>query len=136
MKKFYSPLPIILASILIVFGISRLIAYLIITKGFLSHSLFITIDGFRLHHFVYGNILIVLTGFIAIGLKVKVNPNWLALFYGIGLGLVLDEFPLWMGNINQLNSNIVFIPLAPLIILFVSLVILFLIIFNRKHPSN
>lgn len=135
MKKLIQPLPIILLSILIVFGLARLLSYLVIIKGFLPNSIFLTIDGFRLHHFVYGNILITLTSFIAIGLRTKVNPNWLALFYGIGLGLVLDEFPLWMGDVKQLNSNVVIIPIAPTVILITILIIFFLIILTNRSKE-
>ena len=72
--------------------------------------LFSAIGEFRLHHFVYGNILITITSFLAIGLGIRKHKNWFALFYGVGLGLVLDEFLLWMGDVGQLTSNVLWIP--------------------------
>lgn len=126
---------IILASILVMFAINRSVAYLALEKHLLPLSVFLNIKGFRLHHFVYGNILILVTSFLAIGLNTKVNRSWLALFYGLGLGLVLDEFPLWMGDIHQLNSYVVFIPYAPTAILAISVVIILLLV-KRKRSNN
>lgn len=129
------PPGIILVSILAVFVISRLIAYLVIAQGSLPHSLFVRVHGFRLHHFVYGNLLILITSFLAIAVNARVNRNWLALFYGIGLGLVLDEFPLWMGDISQLNGYVVIIPYAPWAVLAMSIVLVGVILFKRKLPN-
>lgn len=51
-----------------------------------------------------------ITSFLAIGLGIRRHKNLFAVFYGIGLGLVLDEFLLWMGDMSQLNSNVMWIP--------------------------
>lgn len=104
------PLLIILTSIIVVFIFSRSVTYLILVERTLPKYLFLNLNGFRLHHFVYGNILIVVTGFISIGLGIRKHKNLFALFYGIGLGLVLDEFVLWMGDTRQLNSLVLWIP--------------------------
>ncbi len=118
-----APLVIILVSIISVFLISRTITYLIIVTKTLPSYLFIDLGFFRLHHFVYGNILITITSFLAIGLGIKRHKNWFALFYGIGLGLVLDEFLLWMGDTKQLTSIVLFIPHSATVIAIVSLII-------------
>ncbi len=126
------PLWIILVSIVGVFVVARFTAYLMLEKQILPHWLSPSIGAFRLHHFVYGNLIILVTSFLVIGLDTKINRNWLAGFYGVGLGLVLDEFPLWMGYVPQLNSNVVFIPFAPLVVLVASGIILALL-FVRKN---
>ncbi len=122
------PLVIILVSVLSVFLISRLVAYLILIRQALPGYLFVSINNFRLHHFVYGNILIVITSFLAIGLGIGKHRKLFALFYGIGLGLVLDEFLLWMGNVGQLTNSVMWIPYSATAVAVVSLVIASLIL--------
>ncbi len=118
-----APLVIILLSIISVFIVARTITYLILIKKFLPSYLFIDFGFFRLHHFVYGNILITLTSFLAIALGIRKHKNWFALFYGIGLGLVLDEFLLWMGDVKQLSSIVLFIPHSLTVVAVISLFI-------------
>lgn len=60
---------------------------------------------------------------MAIGLGIRKHKNWFALFYGIGLGLVLDEFLLWVGDVKQLTSNVLWVPYSFTIIAFVLLLI-------------
>ena len=122
-KSNIAPLVIILTSILSVFVISRALTYMILIQKSLPSYLFLDFGFFRLHHFVYGNILITITSFLAIGLGIRRHKNWFALFYGIGLGLVLDEFILWMGDAKQLTSIVLFIPHSITVIATVSLII-------------
>lgn len=117
------PLILILISIISVFLFSRLITYLILIRESLPKFLFLNIYGFRLHHFVYGNLIIMITSFLAIGLGIRRHKNLFAVFYGIGLGLVLDEFLLWMGDTSQLNSNVMWIPYSFTAVSVVSLII-------------
>jgi hypothetical protein len=118
-----APLIIILISIVTVFLVSRLITFSVLEWKILPKSLFAILGDFRLHHFVYGNILITITSFMAIGLGIRKHKNWFALFYGIGLGLVLDEFLLWIGDVEQLTSNVLWIPHSFTAIATVSLII-------------
>jgi hypothetical protein len=135
-----APLVIILSSIIVVFVISRLITFSVLEWKILPKNLFTVLGDFRLHHFVYGNILITITSFLAIGLGIRKHKNWFALFYGIGLGLVLDEFLLWIGDVKQLTNNVLWIPHSATIIAIVSLVIASIIMvrlyelhkFNKK----
>ena len=115
-------LVIILLSIIVVFLISRIGSFLVLS-GILPWYLFANINGFRLHHYVYGNVIITITSFIAIGLGIRKHKNWFALFYGIGLGLVLDEFLLWIGDIERMNAYELFIPHSLTVITIVSLII-------------
>jgi hypothetical protein len=124
------PLEIILVSIVGVTIVSRIITYLILVQGVLPISLFARIGSFRLHHFVYGNILILITSFLAIGLGIRKHKNLFAVFYGIGLGLVLDEFLLWMGDTRQLSSNVLFIPYSIMAVSIASLLIATIIMYR------
>jgi hypothetical protein len=101
---------IILFSILGVFIFFRLTNYLLLVEQVIPRFFYADINGFRLHHFVYGNILITITSFAAIGLGIQKHKRLFALFYGIGLGMVLDEFLLWIGDIEQLQSEVWWIP--------------------------
>lgn len=134
-----APLVIILASVISVFLISRTLTFLILIERTLPQYLFINLGFFRLHHFVYGNILITITSFFAIGLGINKHKNWFALFYGIGLGLVLDEFLLWIGDVEQLTSNVMWIPYSFTVVAVVSLVIASVImirLYNIKMTNS
>lgn len=134
MKKNLTPLAIILNAVVFTFLISRLTAFLIIGK-YLPSYLFASVNGFRLHHFVYGNIIIAITSFIAIGFGVKKHRNLFALFYGIGLGMVLDEFLLWVGDVDQLTSNVLWIPYSTTVVAIVALTIASIIMW-RLYSKN
>jgi len=54
-----------------------------------------TSGGTHLHHLVPGIILILLSGWVAIGFPHFVHPEFLAILFGIGAALTLDEFALW-----------------------------------------
>lgn len=138
-KSNIAPLVIILISIVSVFIISRLITFSIMEWKILPKFLFSSFGNFRLHHFVYGNILITITSFLAIGLGFRKHKNWFALFYGIGLGLVLDEFLLWVGDVEQLTSNVLWIPYSGTIIAIVAIAISSIImirLYNLKPIHN
>jgi hypothetical protein len=134
-----APLVIILASIVSVFAISRFITFSVMEWKILPKFLFAAFGDFRLHHFVYGNVLITITSFLAIGLGIRKHKNWFALFYGIGLGLVLDEFLLWIGDVEQLTSNVLWIPYSGIIVAVVALLISTIImvrLYNLKPIHN
>lgn len=131
-----APLIIILTSILVVFIVSRIITFSVLEWKILPKSLFAVLGDFRLHHFVYGNILITVTSFFAIGLGIRKHKNWFALFYGIGLGLVLDEFLLWIGDVEQLTSNVLWIPYSTTAIAIVSLIISTIIMIRLYNLNN
>jgi len=117
---------IIATFIAIVFIVSRLIAFAtlkwhILPKRTLS-------NGRRPHHFVYGNVLVVLASFLVIGLGVDATNVWIAIAYGLGLGLVLDEFPHWVGNVKELTRNTPVIPGALPAVIIVEVVLLVVIL--------
>lgn len=56
-----------------------------------------TSSGLHLHHLVWGIVLILLSGFL--GFAINAESPWnevLAALFGIGAGLTLDEFALWV----------------------------------------
>jgi hypothetical protein len=57
----------------------------------------VSVGGTHIHHLVWGILLLLINGYIAIA----INPDspWdkvVAVFFGIGTGLTLDEFALWL----------------------------------------
>lgn len=58
-----------------------------------NHEPGIFVRGWHIHHFVFGFLFLIL----ALDESRKNNfPNWLLeIFYGIGLGLIFDEFVFW-----------------------------------------
>ncbi len=55
-----------------------------------------TDGGVHLHHFVWGIFLMLCSGFI--GVSLHLHPPWagiIAVIFGVGAGLTLDEFALW-----------------------------------------
>jgi hypothetical protein len=57
----------------------------------------VEVGGTHIHHLVWGIILLLLTGWI--GVTVQPDPPWheiLSVLFGVGAGLTLDEFALWL----------------------------------------
>jgi hypothetical protein len=129
-KQDVYPLELILGSMVGATILSRLIIYLILIKRYIPQSFLFQIKEFRLHHFVYGNLLILITSFMVIGLGNRRHKKLFAILYGIGIGLVLDEFLLLMGDVRQLNNNVLFIPYSIMAVSVVSLVIASIIIYR------
>jgi hypothetical protein len=56
----------------------------------------IVTGGLHIHHFVWGIGLLLVIGFLAISLEQARWHPWLAIPFGIGAALTLDEFALWL----------------------------------------
>jgi hypothetical protein len=57
----------------------------------------VQVGGTHIHHLVWGIILILITGWI--GITIQPDSPWheiLAVLFGVGTGLTLDEFALWL----------------------------------------
>jgi hypothetical protein len=61
----------------------------------------VTKSGLHIHHFVWGILLLILVGFLALALDQARWHPWLAFPFGIGAALVIDEFALWL-NLQDL----------------------------------
>lgn len=89
-------------------------------------------NGKRPHHFVYGNVLIVSVALAAVGFGVNPSSWYLAVLLGVGLGLVLDEFPHWTGNVKELSRNVIFIPQSLWAIVAVECALLLILLIPQK----
>jgi hypothetical protein len=89
---------LILLSLVITFGIVRTITHAIHTNArwWPGHDLE-TKSGLHIHHMVPGILLLMFSGYL--GLSLEPGSPWrelLAVAFGVGLGLTLDEFALWL----------------------------------------
>ena len=53
-------------------------------------------SGLHIHHMVYGIIVLIIVGYIAVNFNAQRWQVPLAIGYGIGAALTLDEFALWL----------------------------------------
>jgi hypothetical protein len=56
----------------------------------------VQLGGVHVHHLVPGIFLLLTTGYLAIALGVQSDRRLVAVLYGIGAALTLDEFALWL----------------------------------------
>jgi hypothetical protein len=89
------PQAVILVSFLVTFLLVRGITYSIHTerKRILRN---LVVGGRHIHHLVWGILLLLVTGYLAIAFDPRRAREELALLFGIGAALTLDEFALWL----------------------------------------
>jgi hypothetical protein len=80
---------------LITFGVVRLITYSIHTQRIRLFRDVKTRSGLHIHHLVPGMLLVLVSGYLSLVLTVHAPAPILAILFGIGAALVLDEFALW-----------------------------------------
>ncbi len=91
------PALILLVSFLCTFGFIRTSAHLIKKGVSWWPGNVNTKSGLHIHHMVWGIILMMVVGYISIGIHPPPpGGEILAVFFGIGMGLTLDEFALWL----------------------------------------
>lgn len=88
---------LILVSFLVTFTIVRIITHAI-RAGRFRHVLrnVQTSSGLHLHHLVIGILLLLAVGYISTGVDPDGYKRQLAVLFGIGAALTLDEFALWL----------------------------------------
>ncbi len=79
------------ASFITTFGITRAITHSIRTRGRLGPIKNIVAGGRHVHHFIPGTLLSMASGGVAIGMSRPSLDRWLAIPFGAGVALVLDE---------------------------------------------
>ena len=88
---------LILVAFTVTFGFIRTSAHLIRAQVRWWPGNVKTKGGTHIHHLVWGILLVLTTGYL--GLAVHMGSPWLeltAICFGIGVGLTLDEFALWL----------------------------------------
>jgi hypothetical protein len=85
---------LILVAFLVTFLIVRLITHAIRAgRGRFGN---VKMGGVHLHHLVPGIILLIVTGYLSTALHVRTGENIVAVLFGVGAALALDEFALWL----------------------------------------
>jgi hypothetical protein len=54
------------------------------------------VPGMHIHHYVYGIFILAIAGYLAMIFKSDRATSWIALLYGLGIGLTFDEFGMWL----------------------------------------
>jgi len=88
----------ILAAFIVTFALSRWTVRLF-------PSLFLDVAGTHIHHFSYGIILLAVTGFIGVTGALHRNRG-LAVAYGVGLGLAVDETGMWLSLTDHYYNDV------------------------------
>lgn len=88
---------LVLVSFLVTFTLVRLVTHAIRDGRFrhVFHNVQ-TSGGLHLHHLVIGILLLLGTGYISTGIDPDGYRGLLAVLFGIGAALTLDEFALWL----------------------------------------
>ena len=115
------------------FSIGRTYAYLV-TFGHIP-DIFLNIRGVHVHHFVYGILVLAISGFLSLIAFSPKNKIWLALLYGIGLGLAADEAGQWLRLQDDywVRQSYDAIIIVSLILLFIMYLPRYLDIFYRYY---
>src|SRR2546428_13828209 len=53
------------------------------------------VAGMHIHHYVYGIFILTAAGYLSLIFKSFRATLWIALMYGLGVGLTFDEFGMW-----------------------------------------
>ncbi len=89
---------LIAVAFFVTFGVVRFITYAIRYRWlpFLHDN--VTKSGLHIHHFVYGIIILLVVGYLALAFPEQRGKRLivLSLLYGIAAALTLDEFALWL----------------------------------------
>jgi hypothetical protein len=56
----------------------------------------VNLGGTHLHHMVPGIVLLLVTGYLSNAIHFRIGRTTVAIFFGIGAALTLDEFALWI----------------------------------------
>lgn len=89
---------VLLEFFLLGFIMARLYVYLSIL-GLWPENFMIGVVKVHMHHFGWGILIVALTGFVYFNLPYYLIPKWrlkLAGLYGWGLGLIFDQFGMWL----------------------------------------
>jgi hypothetical protein len=82
-------------SFVVTFCLLRLLTYGI-HYGILPFHNVVTRSGLHIHHFVWGILILLIVGFAGFMIDDLRWHPWLAVAFGIGAALVVDEFALWL----------------------------------------
>ena len=111
----------VLFAFFVSFSIARTFTYFVTFNHI--PNIFLEIKGVHIHHFIYGIVVLAVSGFLSLLSFSPKNKLWLALMYGTGLGLAADEAGQWLRLqddywVRQSYDTIVIISLILLFIIY------------------
>ena len=83
----------------IVFPIATSFLLTFIGARLVSHfwpNLYIPWSGIHVHHFAYGFFVLAVSGYLALVFSGPRAKYWISMLHGLGLGLALDEYGIWL----------------------------------------
>src|SRR6059036_1548808 len=92
------------------------------------------VPGLHIHHYVYGIFILTVAGYLALIFKSDRATLWIALLYGLGVGLTFDEFGMWLNPPFQRGVRWSTNGLAIVVVALV-LAALSPVIYRRQRPS-
>ena len=93
------------------------------------------VPGMHIHHYVYGIFILTIAGYLALIFKGERATLWIALLYGLGVGLTFDEFGMWLNPAFQRGVRWNTIGLE-IVIIGLALLGLLPILFRRRRQSE
>ncbi len=120
---------IIFFTFLITFSVARIIAYAI-NLNMVPRGLFfiktIYVRGYHIHHFNFGIAVLIIAGFLGLVDAARHHLRLIAVLYGIGLALIMDEF----GLLVTLDQNVYWTRASYDGIIFTSVILLNVVYFR------
>jgi hypothetical protein len=110
---------------------SRLTVFLIeqdFDIPFLGYNI---VRGYHIHHFTYGIIILVIVAFVSIFIKISKYAICLYLLFGISLGLIFDEFGIWIKLDPSYNQ-----PISIIASTVVALALASVVLIGLKFPTH
>ncbi len=93
----HQPQLLLLAAFLVTFIVVRVITHAIRAGRWKRVFRNVSMKGgMHLHHLVPGILLLLVSGYLGIALPLSIGREPLAVLFGIGAALTLDEFALWL----------------------------------------
>jgi prepilin signal peptidase PulO-like enzyme (type II secretory pathway) len=96
------------------------------------------VNGYHIHHFTYGIILLVLLAFYSLFFRMN-RVRDVYLMFGLALGLIFDEFGIWLKLDPEYNQNVSYVAMG-IVFLILSMIVLLGVKFpvsfgNQEKPD-
>jgi hypothetical protein len=118
--------------------LSRLTVFLIeldVNIPFLGYNV---VNGYHIHHFSYGIMILVVLAFYSLFFRMN-RVRDVYLVFGLALGLIFDEFGIWLKLDPEYNQNVSYIAMS-IVFLILSMIVLlglkYPIQFGHKEKPN
>jgi hypothetical protein len=108
--------------------LSRLTVFLIeadVNIPFLGYNV---VNGYHIHHFSYGIMILVVLAFYSLFFRMN-RVRDVYLIFGLALGLIFDEFGIWLKLDPEYNQNVSYIAMS-----IVFLILSMIVLLGVKYP--